>query len=105
MKSEFSLFTLPWQQSAAQSSSTRKICPELRGVDNIDKTSATVTLGYLSQEHSITGSLCPVSCLSNSVISQTNISAMTSEANEENKPDGMCLLGNWVEKVSFTQRV
>ncbi|XP_016336112.1 sperm-associated antigen 8-like [Sinocyclocheilus anshuiensis] len=37
-------------------------------------------------------------CLSNSVVTQTNVSAMTSEVNEENEPGGRCLLGNWVEE-------
>lgn len=82
--------------TAAQSSSAPKICAEL--------TSATV--GYLlSQVNYISGSLCPGRCLSNNVLSETNTSAMTSEANEENKPGGRCLLGNWVEEVRFALRV
>lgn len=44
----------------------------------------------------------PACCLSNSGVTQKNVSAMTSEVDEENKPDGRCLLGNWVEEVCFT---
>ncbi|XP_067262899.1 sperm associated antigen 8 [Chanodichthys erythropterus] len=46
----------------------------------------------------LAGSVLIGRCLSNSIASQTNISKMTSEANAENKPDGRCLLGNWVEE-------
>ncbi|KAI2664222.1 Sperm-associated antigen 8 [Labeo rohita] len=37
-------------------------------------------------------------CRVESVVKQTNVNAMTSEVNEENKPCGRCLLGNWVEE-------